>query len=473
MTIVITVLSVPSRLDEYEIYSPYQNLTLKIAKSGDMYLLASNSYLQNFSMHNPLKQFPYYFKSTPDDVLILGSGTGDDVTIALQKGAKNIDAVEIDPAIQKFGEYLHPGSPYNSPKVNIIIDDARSHIRNTKKKYDLIIYGFLDAHSLLSNKSGGIRLDSYVYTVEAFREARGKLKQNGIIQVSFATLKEDMGQKFYLMLKDAFDGESPLVYKIGRQRNSSNGHTFISGNSVQIPFDLPEDYILDVSSEFEKGKHYADKSTDDWPFLYMPVRKYPLTYVFVVILLFITSLFFVIRLVPGSVKGFSFPCFFLGAGFMLVETKAITELALYYGSTWIVTSVVIAAILVMAFFANLLVYKIGTPHIFKTYGLLFITLLSGLFLTSINISSISSPLFNKLLMTFVISFPIFFSGFAFSNELNKSPSITVAFSSNIIGAMIGGFLEYNSMYFGFKSLYIFALLMYIFAFFSSLILSKK
>ena len=316
---------------------------------------------------------------------------------------------------------------------------------------------------MLSNKSGGIRLDSYVYTVEAFREARKRLKENGIIQVSFATLKEDMGQKFYLMLKEAFDGESPLVYKIGVQRYTSNGHTFIAGNSVQVPFDLPEDYIIDVSSEFENGKHYADMSTDDWPFLYMPVRKYPTTYVFVVILLLITSFFYVRNLAPGSVGGFSYPCFFLGAGFMLVETKAITELALYFGSTWIVTSVVIAAILVMAFLANLLVYKIGTPHTIITYGLLFISLLCGLLFTFINTENIPLVL-NKFLMTFVMSCPIFFSGFAFSNELKKSSSITVAFSSNILGAMIGGFLEYNSMYYGFSSLYILAGILYLLAF---------
>ena len=41
-------------------------------------------------------------------------------------------------------EYLHHDSPYNSPKVNTIIDDARSHIRTTKKKYDLTKSIFLE-----------------------------------------------------------------------------------------------------------------------------------------------------------------------------------------------------------------------------------------------------------------------------------------------------------------------------------------
>ncbi|SVD16514.1 uncharacterized protein METZ01_LOCUS369368, partial [marine metagenome] len=303
--------------------------------------------------------------------------------VAFENGAKSIDAVEIDPAIQKFGEYLHPDSPYSSSRVNTIIDDARAHIRKTKKKYDLIIYGYLDAHSLLTSKSGGVRLDSYVYTVEAFREARKRLKENGIIQLSFTTMNPALGQKFYLMLKDAFDGKSPLAYKVGHDKKTITGHTFVAGDFIQEPSDLPKDLYIDLSAQFESGQYYTDKSTDDWPFLYMPVKKYPSTYLLMVFFLFITSLFYVRNLAPVSVRGFSFPCFFLGAGFMLVETKAITELALFYGSTWIVTSMVIAAILIMAFFANLLVYKIGTPNIFIIYGLLFLSLMCGFLFTFI------------------------------------------------------------------------------------------
>ena len=157
---------------------------------------------------------------------------------------------------------------------------------------------------------------------------------------------------------------------------------------------------------------------------------------------------------------------------MLVETKGITELALYYGSTWIVISIVIAAILIMAFMANLIVYKIGTPSTIKTYSFLFLSLLCGLLFTIIDIEYLPRNI-STILMTSILTLPIFFSGFAFSNELRKTSSLPIAFSSNILGAMMGGFLEYNSMYFGFRSLYIFALLMYMIAFISSLKLGKK
>ena len=49
--------------------------------------------------------------------------------------------------------------------------------------------------------------------------------------------------------------------------------------------------------------------------------------------------------------------FFLGAGFMLVETKAVVHMALLFGSTWMVNSVVFFAVLVMILLANLFVLQ--------------------------------------------------------------------------------------------------------------------
>ena len=70
-------------------------------------------------------------------------------------------------------------------------------------------------------------------------------------------------------------------------------------------------------------------------------------------------------------------------------------------------------------------------------------------------------------MPLVLTLPLFFSGIAFSSELKGISSVAVALSSNLLGSMLGGLLEYNSMYFGFRSLYVLALIMYAFAFLKS------
>ena len=108
---------------------------------------------------------------------------------------------------------------------------------------------------------------------------------------------------------------------------------------------------------YEKNTYEIDLSTDDWPFLYMPSKVYPITYLSIVIILILSSGLFLNKIVKIKKGNFSYICFFLGAGFMLIETKCITEIAKIYGSTWMVTSIVISAILIMAFIANLMVIK--------------------------------------------------------------------------------------------------------------------
>ncbi|MDO8689036.1 MAG: hypothetical protein Q7R39_03340 [Dehalococcoidia bacterium] len=480
--IVLVVLARPVDLNRFDIYSPYQVLALVLSKDTPPVLETSNTYYQrilNLSdenvRNNPqLKissdyySLPYYFKPNPEHVMIVGSGSGNDAAAALRNGAGEVDAVEIDPAILQFGRQYHPESPYQSTKVIPIVDDARAFIRHTDKQYDLIVYGLLDSHTLLSGSSGGIRLDSYVYTVEGLRDARQKLKQDGVVSLTFALLSEELGRKLYLMLQDAFDGQSPVIYQAGYD----GGYTFLDGGGVgKASLSLPPG-VNEVTSRFADPAIHADESTDDWPFFYMPLREYPISYVVMILLLLAISSVFVRGLVPASGGGFSFPAFFLGAGFMLLETKGITELALAFGSTWFVISAVITAILILAFLSNFVVMRLGNPAPLITYALLSVSIIAGLGLSFINMGAVT-PWLSRLIMTAVLTLPLFFSGFAFSAELRRSSSVAATLSANLLGAMLGGFLEYNSMYFGFRSLYVFALVLYGIAFLATIRLKNQ
>src|SRR5260370_16632569 len=69
------------------------------------------------------------------------------------------------------------------------------------------------------------------------------------------------------------------------------------------------------------------------------------------------------------------PFFFLGSGFMLVETKAITELGLHLGGTWFVIAAAILLVLIMAFLANLIVTRTALRLTGPAYLGLFVSLL--------------------------------------------------------------------------------------------------
>ena len=67
----------------------------------------------------------------------------------------------------------------------------------------------------------------------------------------------------------------------------------------------------------------------------------------------------------------------------------------------------------------------------------------------------------------VLTGPLFFSGIAFSTALRSSEDVSGALAANLMGAMLGGLLEYNAMYFGFTFLYWVAFVLYGAAFWAS------
>jgi hypothetical protein len=469
----VAFLALPLHPDQVDVYSPYQILSLQVHRGELPSLKVNQVYFQRILDLSPKArqadpnvekvaayyELPYQLKPQPERVLVVGAGTGNDVAAGLRQQAGHIDAVEIDPAILQYGKKLHPERPYQDSRVVPIVQDARTFLRHTDQQYDLVVYGLLDSHTLLSGRSG-VRLDSFVYTVEGFRDARARLAPRGMVAMTFCLLNKPQGRKFFLMLKEAFDGQEPRVF----QTRYDEGHMFVIGPGMpKGALDLP---VQEVTEVFRDETTAADVSTDDWPFLYMPVRKYPGSYLIMAGMLLGVALLTVYQLLPLR-EGFSPACFFLGAGFMLIETQGITELGLLFGNTWQVISVVIAGILIMAFLANLVCHRLGALHPILAYGLLLGALWLGLAVTPGSLSGLP-PYASKLLATGLITLPLFFSGFAFSGELKRQANVSAALSSNLLGAMVGGFCEYNSMYFGFRSLSVLAMVLYGLAFAATL-----
>ena len=113
-----------------------------------------------------------------DNVLIVGAGSGTDVAIALSEGARHIDAVEIDPKLQQIGADLHPDHPYQDPRVSVHINDGRAFLEQTDANYDLILFALPDSLTLVSGQSS-LRLESYLFTLQAMESARDHLKPGG------------------------------------------------------------------------------------------------------------------------------------------------------------------------------------------------------------------------------------------------------------------------------------------------------
>ena len=152
--------------------------------------------------------------------------------------------------------------------------------------------------------------------------------------------------------------------------------------------------------------------------------------------------------------------FFLGAGFMLVETKAVVHMALLFGGTWIVNSVVIFAVLVMILIANLFVAIVRPSRLAVYYAALLASLVVSALVPMDTFLGMDRTA--QIAAASILAFtPIFFAGVVFAVSFTTAVEPDRAFGANIAGAMFGGLAEYSSMLLGFQYLLFVAVALYI------------
>jgi len=134
---------------------------------------------------------------------------------------------------------------------------------------------------------------------------------------------------------------------------------------------------------------------------------------------------------------------------MLLETKSITQFALLWGSTWVVASVTIASILIMALAANRVVARveIGRPWL---VGAALLALIGANYLLPIGRIGLHSRAVKSVFYSLLVFSPIFCAGLLFGSSIKRSPDVTVDYGANLLGAMVGGAAEYLSLVTGFR-----------------------
>lgn len=461
-------------------WSPYQKLTLRpIYENGVpvKYDLSTNDnwfqHIVNLSPEfiaahpkdfveqarwNPYN-VPYHFAPKPGSVLVLGAGTGNDVAAAVRNGADRVVAVEIDPMIVRLGRELHPEHPYQSPHTHVVLDDARSYMQNSQEKFDLIVFSLLDSHTT-SSYFTNIRIDNYVYTIEALQQARRLLKPDGLFIVKFWTGSPWVARRLYNLVETTFQSP-PLSVLTYQETFGTGGRLYIAGNTQRL------DAIMHVPElrEFVNAHSVAVKgsdtttTTDDWPYLYQQAPGVPLSVILVsggVVVVF----FWFFQQVGDKGHGFQWHFFFLGAGFMLLEAQIVSKMALLFGTTWVVNSIVVSGLLVLIVAANLTHRKFPGFAFKWAYVGLFATILMG-YLVPLERLFFPSLLLKAVVSTVVLCSPVYFAGIIFVRSFASAGFGGRALGANLFGSLAGGLLESLSLWFGIKSLLIVAALFYV------------
>jgi spermidine synthase len=401
---------------------------------------------------------PYHFYRRPPSVLILGAGMGNDVAAALRNDAQRVVAVEIDPFIVHLGRQLHFEKPYQSPRVHTVIDDARSYLQNSTDQFDLIVFSLLDSHTTSSYYSN-IRIDNYVYTIEALRAAKQRLRPDGVFIIKFQANTLWIAGRLQALMETVFE-RKPFEIVAPYSQTTSSGQFFVAGSSERITQAIAEpDFAQFLGPHSNIETQPASVTTDNWPYFYQHEPGLPASVILVALVLVALCWSFLRQTGTGG-NSMRWVFFFLGAGFMLLEAQIVSKAALLFGTTWVVNSIVVAGLLVLIVGANTLseVWR-GLPLWFGYAGLFAALLLN--YAVPLEKYFFTSPLLRILAVTAVLCLPVFFAGIVFIRVFAAERFSGEALGSNLLGALAGGMLESLSLWTGIRSLLLLAGILYL------------
>jgi len=462
--VILGVLGVQSlAVDTY--YSPYYKVELG-NQGGELTVVLVNNKPSQFieAVATARRVHPVYFTpylnaaEAPGAVLIVGAGVGNDVAIALAQGAQVVDAVEVDPKLVEIGQVLHPNRPYGDSRVRAHVDDGRAFLERTDQTYDLILYSLPDSLTLVSGQAG-LRLESFLFTQEAIDSAREHLNPGGTFALYGYFPEAWMADRMAALMEDTFQRPTCTPFAVGNRSGKA-------GNSPS-----PSELVMLVSApagecepEWEPAGEILPPPTDDRPFPYLHGSEIPSFYLWALALILAASVI-AVRVAGGPLRpmrGYA-DLFFMGAAFLLLQTKSVVQFALLFGTTWFVNALVFLGMLLVVYAAVAVARRVPMRRPALLYPLLFGSLSIAWLVPPAALLPLPVPA--RFIAAVLLAFtPVFLANLIFAERFRGVEASTVAFGANLLGAMVGGVLEYGALLTGYRFLIVGAAILYGLAF---------
>lgn len=394
----------------------------------------SNSYYDDVYRLFPGRTF--------ERALVIGAGGGTDTAFALAAGTRRVDAVEIDPEIIRIGQARHPDRPYSDPRTRLIVDDGRAFLRRTDERYDLVVLGQLGSQ-VTAAAAANLRLDSFVFTEEAFASIREHLTPDGVLVVYYikATFSTE---RIARLLETTFD--EPALVKTYRHE-FGEGAVLLGG-----PGTAP--LRADPATHGLTALRLAPDTltaTDDWPFAVVRSREIQPQYLAALggMLLFAGTLVSGALAVTGRRARTLSPHFFvLGTAFLLLETRSLVTFGLLFGTTWIVNAFVFFAILTSVLIATAISAAVRIPRAWLYAGL-GLAVLAGYLVPPATLL-VDPPGLRYVAASILAFAPVLFANLVFTYSFRDTRRADIAFASNLVGAMLGGIIEWTALITGYR-----------------------
>src|SRR6185295_10071649 len=189
---------------------------------------------------------------------------------------------------------------------------------------------------------------------------------------------------------------------------------------------------------------------DDWPFPYLHDRAIAPRYLVALGLMLafaVLAVALLTRRAGAQLRTFSPHFFVLGVAFLLLETRSLVTFSLLFGTTWTVNA--------LAFFRIRRAWPI--------YVSIFVALALNALIPPTALL-FDPPWLRYAAAAALVFAPIFFANVAFSHSFKNSAAADGAFASNVVGAMVGGVLEWSALVTGYQSLLALAAVLYLAAY---------
>jgi spermidine synthase len=459
-TVVVLVALYRESSDSATSWSPYYKVTTADVDGGgnDFLTISANGVPHQlmapaeWKLENGEEIYEAPYQRLPEnplgDVLIVGAGSGSDVAIALRKGAEHVDAVEIDPEILELGVERHPDRPYQSDRVTIHRDDGRAFLERTDRRYDLILFALPDSLTLV-NGASQIRLESFLFTEQAMNAVRDRLTPDG----AFAMYN--------------YYREPWLIDRLAETARGEFGHSpcvdLFDGAQAVITVAVEADR-QQCARDYQPLGAVVSPATDNRPFLYFRGDGFPGLYLVTLLGILLASVIGV-RAVGGPLRNMRpyVDLFFMGAAFLLVETKNVATFALLFGTTWFVNALVFAGVLAVVLAAVEVTRRRPTPPLPALFAGVGLSLAVAYVVPPDLLLEL--PFAARLVAAIGLAFiPIFLANVAFAQRFARAADSRAAFGINLLGAMVGGCLEYSALILGYQGLLLLAGGLYAIAF---------
>jgi hypothetical protein len=325
--------------------------------------------------------------------------------------------------------------------VTVHIDDGRAFLERTGKRYDLIVLALTDSLTVVGGQSA-LRLENYLFTAEAMARTKERLNPDGTFAM-YNFYEPWLLNRYAGTVSSAYGG-APCV----------ETGSVLGGRQQAVLTIGADGAARDCAVTWRPPADTPAPATDDHPFPYLIGSGIPPFYVWILGLLLAAAVVLV-RVTGGPLRGMAsyLDLWFMGAAFLLLETKNVVQFALLFGTTWMVNAAVFAGILLSVLAAVELARRVRLPRPWLLYAALLVTLAVAWIVPQAALLDLSPPL--RFLAGTVIAFaPIFLANLVFAQRFKDVGSSTVAFGANLLGAIAGGALEYLALLYGYRLLLI-------------------